>query len=276
MPQDLTRESDRILSEGRALVRDNREGGRHRRALTRGQPIGEGSRRLRRGNTMRKIKLIAASLFAIVVASSIAGIVLNGIGFVGVMVTFLAMVAAAMIFGTWPRVKMPQRADLVRTQDARQLVARTELWLEGQRHALPAPAVQLVESIGAQLDALGQQLEHVDPAHPAATETRKLVGEVLPEVIDAYRRIPAHLRGEERAGSTPDAQITESLSKISREIDHVTRQLAEGSLDQLAVRTRYLDYRYGDAEGVALPQHSLGERGLEQPSPLQADMAEKI
>ena len=36
---DLTRESDRILSEGKSLVRDNREGGRHRRAPS----IGQGS-----------------------------------------------------------------------------------------------------------------------------------------------------------------------------------------------------------------------------------------
>ncbi len=266
MPQDLTRDSDRLLTEARALVRDNQHGGRHRRAGPGGRPIGEGSRRLRRSNLMTRIKLIAGALLAIVVASSVAGIVLDGIGFVGVMVTFLAMVAATLIFGSWPRVKLPERADLARTQDARQLVARTELWLEGQRAALPPPAAALVDGIGVQLDALGQQLGHVDPAHPAAAETRKLVGEVLPEVIDAYRRIPAHLRSEERAGATPDAQITESLGKISREIDSVTRQLAEGSLDQLAVRTRYLDYRYGDAEGVALQPPSLDAPKTEQPS----------
>ena len=275
MPQDLTRESDRLLTEARALVRDNRHGGRHRGGGAQTRPIGEGSRRLRRRNLMTRIKLIAGALLAIVVASSIAGIVLDGIGFVGVMVTFLAMVAATLIFGSWPRMKMPERADLVRTQDARQLVARTELWLEGQRAALPPPAATLVDGIGVQLDALGQQLAHVDPAHPAAAETRKLVGEVLPEVIDAYRRIPAHLRTEERAGATPDAQITESLGKISREIDSVTRQLAEGSLDQLAVRTRYLDYRYGDAEGMALDQPSLSPPLPDEPNTGQPTLAEK-
>ncbi len=131
------------------------------------------------------------------------------------------------------------------------MVARTELWLEHQRPALPAPAVKLVDDLGVQLDALGKQLAHVDPAHPAAAETRKLVGEYLPETVEGYQRIPAHLRGEERAGSTPDKQLVDSLGKISREIDHVTRQLAEGSLDDLAIRSRYLDYKYGD--GDALP-----------------------
>ena len=113
---------------------------------------------------------------------------------------------------------------------------------------------RLVEDIGVQLDALGAQLAHVDPAHPAAGETRKLVGEVLPEMIDAYRRIPAHLRTELRAGSTPDQQLVESLTKIGAEIDHVTRQLAEGSLDDLAIRSRYLDYKYGGVDGLPAPE----------------------
>jgi len=111
-----------------------------------------------------------------------------------------------------------------------------------------------VDQIGVQLDALGVQLEHIDPLHPAAVETRKLVGETLPGMIDAYRKVPPPLRTEKRAGATPDAQLTESLSKISHEIDRVTRQLADGALDDLAIRTRYLDYRYGAAgEPESLP-----------------------
>ena len=65
-------------------------------------------------------------------------------------------------------------------------------------------------------------------------------------MIDSYRKIPANLRTETRAGATPDQQLTEGLGKISKEIDHVTRQLAEGTLDDLAVKHRYLDYKYGD------------------------------
>jgi hypothetical protein len=244
---DLAHQSENILREARASLDDQRAGGRRLAKAA----IGKGSSQIRRGNLMTRIKLIAGALFAIVTASSIAGIVLGGIGFVGVMLAFLAAVAALVIFGNYPKVKVPARADLTRTQDARQLVARTELWLEHQRPALPAPAVSLVDQLGVQLDALGLQLEHVDPAHPAAAETRKLVGEYLPETIDAWRRIPAHLRREERAGATPDAQLVDALGKISREVDHVTRQLAEGSLDDLAIRTRYLDYKYGD--GAELP-----------------------
>jgi hypothetical protein len=111
--------------------------------------------------------------------------------------------------------------------------------------------VQLVEHIGLQLDALGTQLERLPENTPAAAEVRKLVGEHLPELVSSYTAIPAHLRGEERAGRTPDQQLADSLGKISTEIDSVTRQLAAGALDDLAIKTRYLDYKYG--EGIEAP-----------------------
>lgn len=249
MDRDLTRQSERVLEEGRAVLRDNRTGGRHRRAVS----IGRGSAELRGKNLKTRIKLIGISLLAIVLIAMGAGLILDGIGFTGIMVAFFAVVAATFLFSNFPKVRVPKRSDL-NTGDVRHMVARTELWLEHQRPALPPPAITLVDQIGLQLDALGLQLEHVEPLHPAAVETRKLVGETLPGMIDAYRKIPAHLRREQRAGGTPDDQLTESLGKISKEIDHVTRQLADGALDDLAIRTRYLDYRYGaDGEPASLP-----------------------
>src|SRR5690606_14362108 len=132
-----------------------------------------GSADLRRKNLMTRIKLIGASLVAIVLIAMIAGVVIDGIGFYGIMAAFFAVVAATMLFSNFPKVKVPKRADL-NTGDVRQMVARTELWLEHQRPALPPPAVTLVDRIGVQLDALGVQLEGVDPAHPSAREVRKL------------------------------------------------------------------------------------------------------
>ncbi len=239
---DLTTNSDRLIEEGRRLRDDNRAGGRHRRS------IGQRSADLKVKHWVRKLVRALLATFAILVGASIAGMIIGGIGFVGVMLTIFAIAAAVVAFAAFPRMTVPKRADLTKG-DVRTMVGRTELWLEHQRAALPPPAAALVSDMGVQLDALGLQLENLDPAHPVAHEVRSLVGDVLPETIDAYRRIPAHLRREKGAGaSTPDEQLTESLGKISREIDHVTRQLAQGSLDDLAIRTRYLDYKYGEAE----------------------------
>ena len=260
---DTTHRSNEILRDAKSSLVTQRQGGYHRRAGS----IGRGSAEIRRRNLMTRIKLIAGSAVAIVMAAIVAGLIIDGIGFVGVMVTAMAIMCAIAVFSNFPKVKVPKRSSL-NTGDVRQMVARTELWLEHQRPALPPPAVTLVDRIGVQLDALGLQLETVDPAHPSTREVRKLVGEHLPEMVESYRKIPAHLRQEKRGTSSPDEQLAESLGKISEEIDSVTRQLAEGSLDDLAIRTRFLDYRYGAGpeagSGVPLPdfasENSKAER----------------
>ncbi|WP_126173427.1 hypothetical protein [Altericroceibacterium xinjiangense] len=234
-------QSQAIIESASRSLQHQRQGGR------RAPSIGRGSAELKRRALVRRAKLIAASVAAILLAAIAAGLVVGGIGLTGVMLVALAIVAAVVVFGAFPTAKTPRREDLNRG-DVRQMVGRTELWLEHQRPALPPPAVQIVDTIGVQLDALGLQLEGVDPVHPAAIETRKLVGETLPGMIDAYRKIPPHLRKEERVGSTPERQIVESLGKISQEIDEVTRQLADGALDDLAIRTRFLEYKYGTGD----------------------------
>ena len=239
---DSTSQSDAILDAAGKSLAVQRAGGLHRRALSRS--IGRGSAELKLEHFAGKLKRILIATFAVLVAATVVGLVIDGIGFGGIVVTFLAIVAAVWAFSAFPRMKVPQLADL-NTGDVRHLVGRTELWLEAQRPALPPPAVTLVDQIGLELDALGKQLEGVDQAHPATAEVRKLVGEHLPEMVDSYRKIPPQLRKEPRAGSTPDQQLVEGLGKISHEIDSVTRQLASGALDDLAIRTRYLDYKYG-------------------------------
>lgn len=246
--RDLTPASDRIIEHARVIRDDNRAGGRHRREV--GRSIGRESRRLRQRHLGKKIRNIVIGLFALWVGAGIVGTILSGIGFMGVMALIVASVVAVAVLGQYPKLKVPQRTDLARATDARQLVGRTELWLEAQRPALPAPAADMVGKIGVQLDALGLQLDGIDANHPAAREVRTLVGETLPEMVDSYCRIPQHLRTEERAGATPDQQLTGGLGRISDEIDRVTRQLAEGRLDDLAIKSRYLDYKYG-GEGVS-------------------------
>ena len=160
------------------------------------------------------------------------------------MLTMLAIIATMAGFIAFSSVKVPSRESL-RGSDVKSLVGRTELWLEQQRPALPAPAVQLVDTIGLQLDALGTQLDGLDERGPAAVEVRKLVGDHLPELVSTYTSIPRHLRGEAQGGRSPDQHLVDSLGKISAEIDSVTRQLASGAIDNLAIKTRYLDYKYG-------------------------------
>ena len=178
-----------------------------------------------------------------------AGLVLDGIGFTGLMLTGAAIVLALVVFARWPSLQPPEPGAMAKGP-VRALVGNAQLWLEAQAPALPAPAVRIIEHIGGQLDLLGVQLAGLDDGAPAASDVRKLVGEHLPEVIKAYAAIPVPLRTEKRGDVSPDEQLAQSLGRISGEIDSVTRQLADGAIDRLAIQTRFLDYKYGDTQGT--------------------------
>jgi hypothetical protein len=232
--------SDSIIRAAGQSLADQRAGGRRR-------SIGRGAAAIRTRHFFRKLRNIGLALIALWLGLGIIGSIIEGIGFTGILLGIAGTVAAVWAFGRYPRFTMPSRADLdPANTDVRGLVGRTELWLESQRAALPPPAVKLVDGIGFQLDDLAKQLADVDQSHPQAAEVRKLVGEYLPDIIDGYRKIPQNLRYEERGGTNPTKQLIGSLETISFEIDSVTRQLASGALDNLAIKTRYLDYKYGE------------------------------
>ena len=238
---DTTGQSDQIMHAARQSLSVQQNGGTHRLD----PPKWAGTAAARRKTWFNRAKYFAAAVLAIFVSASVAGLVLsNGIGFAGIMMTALAVMVAAFVFANYPKVKVPKRADLGQGK-LDEMVTRTELWLEAQRSALPPAAIAIVDQLGAQLDALSDQLARMDHTHPAMDEVRELVGEYIPETIDNYRKIPEHLREEEYAGKTANARLVESLGKLSAEVERVTRRLAEGALDDLAVKSRYLDYRYG-------------------------------
>lgn len=245
---DTTRESDRILREAKTSLAVQREGGTHRPGL-RGASIGKASAELKMKSLLTKVRNVALAIFAIWLGAGIAGAFLNGIGFWGVMAVVIATAVAVAVFSSFPKVKVPKRAEL-KQGNPQAMVARAEIWLEAQRPALPPPAQALVDQLGVQLDALGLQLKGLGDNEPAMAEVRELVGEYIPETIDNYRKVPVHLRSEEYAGKTADERLTESLTKLSGEVDRVTRRLAEGALDDLAIKSRYLEYRYGGAEAL--------------------------
>lgn len=243
---DSTGESDRILGAAKQSLLTQQAGGTHRPAKS----IGEGSANLKLKTWLKRAGYFGAALVAIMTSASIVGAIIGGIGFWGVIATLFAIGIALGVFIRYPEVKIPKRSEL-KQGNPKQMVARTELWLENQRSSLPPTAAAIVEQLGGQLDALGAQLETMDETHPAMAEVRDLVGDYIPETIDNYRKIPEHLRKEDHAGSTADERLVVSLTKLSGEVDRVTRRLAEGAMDDLAVKSRYLDYRFGGDDLIA-------------------------
>jgi hypothetical protein len=214
-----------------------------------GPPIGMKSRELRRKHLIDKLTRTAIAGVVLLVGASVAGAVIDGIGFWGVMITGVVGAAAAYLLMRYPNMPMPT-PETLRQTDLATLAGKTEIWLEAQRPALPAPAFAIVQDIGKRLDALSPQLQTLGENDPAAREVRKLVGEHLPELINGYKRIPEPLRRQDNSGKTPEAQLVDGLKVIDREIATMTGQISRGELDKLATRDRYLETRY-DGEGVA-------------------------
>lgn len=211
-----------------------------------GPPIGTKSRAMRRAHFYGKVARAAVAVGVLLVGAGIVGAIIDGIGFWGVMATGILGAAAAYVLMRYPEMPMPT-TETLRQTDLGTLAGKTEIWLEAQRPMLPAPAISIVQDIGIRLDQLAPQLQTLNENDPASREVRKLVGEHLPELINGYKRIPETLRRQDNAGKTPEQQLIDGLTRIDREIETMTGQIARGELDKLATRERFLEIRYDGA-----------------------------
>lgn len=227
--------SDRILADAEALL--HRYSARGRSVARRRRQLGGGLRKLRR-------ILIAAML--IVAGAAIWGFI-SPLGPNGLLLVLALLMLSTLLFAMLPGAAQVRRERLAQA-DLRTLPLQTEIWLESQRRALPPPAVRLVDSIGARLEALAPQLQALDQKDPAAFEIRRLLADHLPELVTGYQSIPEPLRRQERNGRVPEKQLVEGLQVIDREIGSMTEALAVGDLDRLATHNRFLELKYQEAK----------------------------
>jgi hypothetical protein len=194
----------------------------------------------------RATKYAMAAAGTILLGTIIWGLV-SPIGATGVMIAFLAMIAAicaGVYFSQEPVVS----AEKLREVDLKRLPQSTDRWLQAQRRALPAPAVTLVNDIGRKLDTLGMQLQTLNESEPIAGELRRLIGDELPELVNGYNRVPQHLRRDGLNGMSPDKQLVDGLGVVDTELTRLSQQLASGDLNTLATQGRYLELKYqGDS-----------------------------
>ena len=229
--------SDRVLADAEAVLRRHSE---------RGKSLTSRARERRNASIMRRLGRIAGAAFAIIIGAMVAGWFMP-LGTSGVMIVLGLLLVTTLFFALLPgeRAVSPDKlADTALTA----LPLKTEIWLENQRKALPAPAVTLVDSIGVKLETLAPQLERLGEQDPAAHEIRKLLADHLPELVTGYQSIPAPLRREERNGRVPEKQLIEGLSVIDAEIGRMSEQLASGDLDKLATQNRFLELKYQEAK----------------------------
>jgi hypothetical protein len=229
--------SDRVLADAEAVLRRHSE---------RGQSLSARARERRNASILRRLGRISAAAFAIILGAMVVGW-FAPLGANGVMIVLGLLLVATLAFALLPGERAVSTQKLAETE-LTALPLKTEIWLEAQRKALPAPAVTLVDSIGVKLEGLAPQLERLDPNEPAAVEIRKLLADHLPELVTGYRSIPETLRREQRNGRVPEQQLVEGLSVIDGEIARMSETLASGDLDKLATQNRFLELKYQEAK----------------------------
>jgi len=231
--------SDRVLADAEAVLR---------RHSDRGRGLSSRARARQSAAVWRKAKLAIGAVLAILIASIVAGFV-TPLGTTGVMLAIGAMLAAVLLIALLPGARPVATESLAQT-DFAALPLQTEIWLENQRKALPAPAMTLIDNIGVRLETLAPQLERLNPQEPAAQEVRKLLADHLPELVSGYRSIPEPLRREARNGRVPQDQLVEGLAVIDAEIGRMSENLASGDLDKLATQNRFLELKYQEAKAL--------------------------
>lgn len=227
--------SDRILADAEALLH---------RYSARGRSLSRRRREL--GGEWRKLRRIALAVLAIVAAAAVWGFIAP-LGASGLLIVLGLLILSTLFLSMLPAVQEVKREKLGQVE-LKTLPLQTEIWLENQRKALPAPAVRLVDSIGMKLEALAPQLQQIDQNEVAALEVRRLLADHLPELVAGYRNIPEPLRRQEHNGRVPERQLVEGLEVIDREIGSMTENLAAGNLDKLATHNRFLELKYKEAK----------------------------
>ncbi|ONF95450.1 hypothetical protein [Sphingomonas jeddahensis] len=202
-----------------------------------------------RRSVAKRAAAIGAANVIILLAAAIIGLAIMPLGIFGALAVVLVMMAVTLAIAFAPGPRPVTHEKLVKS-DLKALPMQTTRWLDAQRPALPAPAVQVADRIGLRLDTLGKQLQALDDGAPVGADIRRLVAEQLPDFIRDYQRVPVELRGAERNGKTPDRQLVEGLELIEREIGQMSEELARGDLDSLETRGRFLEMKYKDGDAT--------------------------
>ena len=218
---------------------------RHDRILAERGPAALAPRRkLTRTQLIQKAVSIGIVLALAMIGTTIAGLVLGGIGLGGFFSIVVATVAIMAVIAFWrPREKPVPAYDDSMTNSA--VIRRLGDLIARKRHLLPASAARRADAISAQLPMLESQLADTPVLDPLAQDARRLLGKHLPDLIDRYERVPNEYRAERDGdGLNVDERLVQGLDAAGGAIDELGRKLARDDVDAFQTQGRFLEDRY--------------------------------
>jgi len=191
----------------------------------------------------------AIAVGLVMAATTVIGVILDGIG-LGGFVLSLAVMAAAALFFLVPRREKPI-VDYKEDMPNQAVVQRLDNLLVRKRAALPAPAARRIDAISQQLPLLESRLGETDMLDPLAQDARRLMGKHLPELIERYERVPAAYRSErDGEGLTVDQRLVQGLDAAKTALDDLGRKLAHEDLAAFETQGRFIETRYKEDQGI--------------------------
>lgn len=203
------------------------------------------------GAVARRMATMGMAIGALIVATIAFGL-FQPIGITGLFFVALAVLAILLLGSFWPTE--PKPVAYSEQLPTGTVVRQLETMLVRRRAALPAPAAQRADAIGAQLPMLESRLSEVDPLDPLAQDARRLMGKHLPELIDRYERIPAGFRQQtDGEGMTADQRLVASLDAARQALGEIGDKLVQGDRQAFETQGRFIESRYRDERGPGEP-----------------------
>jgi hypothetical protein len=200
------------------------------------------------GSLARRLATMGMAIGALIAATIVFGLIVGPIGITGLFLVGLAILAVLVLASFWP--SEPKRVAYSEQIPTGTVVRQLENILVRQRSALPAPAAQRADAIGAQLPLLESRLAEVDPLDPLAQDARRLMGKHLPELIDRYERIPAAYRHQpDGEGLTADQRLVASLDAARQALGDIGEKLVQGDRQAFETHGRFIESRYKEDGG---------------------------
>jgi hypothetical protein len=217
-----------------------------------------GSRAAREAGT-RKLKRTARAVGRRLFRSALTFVILLGLVIIGVATGWLGWVTAplaligsmmmALLVLFWPARARPAAA--AHEQDVAsvpldRLAADVDDWLVERARLLPQRAGPALDLIVDKLRALQPSLAGLDPDSAAAGETRRLIGQHLPSLIDTYIRLPAGERGYDSANAQG---LADSLGIVADELADLCDRICDEGRRGFETERRFIETRYRGGGG---------------------------
>jgi hypothetical protein len=199
---------------------------------------------LTRTQLIQKAVSVGIVLVLAMIGTTIAGLVLGGIGLGGFFSIVLATLVVMAVIAFWRPREKPVAAfrDDMSNSD---VVRRLGDLIARKRSLLPPQAARRADAISAQLPMLESQLSDMAVLDPLAQDARRLLGKHLPDLIDRYERVPGEYRAERDAeGLNVDERLTQGLDAATSAIDDLGRKLARDDVDAFQTQGRFIESRY--------------------------------